>query len=117
VPMTTRNGLFTMTISLEQSRGNVLRSAAGLAQKGSGDPVEALLTRYYRHVSTEDLLARSPEDLLGAALSHLDLAHDRPVGTAERARRQPHGRVPGLELRGTRRSRSSPTTCRSSSTR
>ena len=82
MPMTTRNGLFTMTISLEQSRGNVLRSAAGLAQKGSGDPVEPLLTRYYRHVSTEDLLARSPEDLLGAALSHLDLAHDRPVGTA-----------------------------------
>ena len=71
-----------MTTSLEQSRGNLLRSAAGLAQKGSGDPVEPLLARYYRHVSTDDLLARSPEDILGAALSHLDLARERPVGTA-----------------------------------
>jgi len=71
-----------MTTSLEQSRGNLLRSAASLAQKGSGDPVEPLLARYYRHVSTEDLLTRAPEDLLGAALSHVDLARERPVGTA-----------------------------------
>jgi len=71
----------TMTTSEEQSRAQALHTAAGLAQK-SGIPVESLLTRYYRHVATEDLVARMPEDLLGAALSHLDLARNRPVGTS-----------------------------------
>ncbi|MEI2826180.1 MAG: NAD-glutamate dehydrogenase domain-containing protein [Dermatophilaceae bacterium] len=70
-----------MTTSEEQSRAQALHTAAGLAQK-SGFPVESLLTRYYRHVATEDLVARMPEDLLGAALSHLDLARNRPVGTS-----------------------------------
>ena len=34
-------------------------------------------------MATEDLLARAPEDLLGAALAHRELAQDRPVGTAK----------------------------------
>jgi glutamate dehydrogenase len=33
-------------------------------------------------MATEDLLARRPEDLLGGALSHRELARNRPVGTA-----------------------------------
>ncbi len=71
-----------MTTSLEQSRVHVLQAAARLAGKGQSPGLETFLGRYYRHVSTEDLLARDPEDLLGAALSHRDLARDRPVGTA-----------------------------------
>ena len=72
-----------MTTALEQSRAQLLHTAASLAQKKSGDQVEAFLSRYYRHVATEDLLAKAPEDLLGAALSHRDLARDRPSGTAK----------------------------------
>ena len=71
----------TMTTSDEQTRAHALHTAAGLAQKSTVN-VESLLARYYRHVATEDLVARMPEDLLGAALSHLDLARSRPVGTA-----------------------------------
>ena len=44
--------------------------------------LEEFLTRYYQHVATEDLLAREPADLLGAALDHRDLAQRRPVGTS-----------------------------------
>ncbi len=72
-----------MTTSLEQSRAHALHTAAGLAKKSSPEAVEGFLGRYYRHVATEDLLARTPEDLLGAALSHMDLARERPVGTAK----------------------------------
>ena len=72
-----------MTTSLEQSRAHALTTAAGLAKKSSREAIEAFLGRYYRHVATEDLLARTPEDLLGAALAHEDLARERPVGTAK----------------------------------
>ena len=70
-----------MTLTLEESRDQLLRSAAQLSGRSPGEPVERLLQRYYRHVVTEDLLARRPEDLLGAALSHRALAAQRPVGS------------------------------------
>ncbi|MBW3086805.1 NAD-specific glutamate dehydrogenase [Austwickia sp. TVS 96-490-7B] len=70
-----------MIATLEESRHQSLHSAAQLAGRGGGEPIERLLTRYYRHVVTEDILARRPEDLLGAALSHRALAVERPVGT------------------------------------
>ncbi|MEP7016406.1 MAG: NAD-glutamate dehydrogenase [Actinomycetota bacterium] len=71
-----------MSESLEQSRSQVIRSAAELGEKGGGERLEPFLHRYYRHVATEDLLSRGPEDILGAALSHREIAADRPVGTA-----------------------------------
>ena len=78
-----------MSASLEQSRQQLLRSAAELADHGwssgpggAGGTLEEFLTAYYRHVATEDLLARAAEDLLGAALAHRELAQSRPVGTA-----------------------------------
>ena len=71
-----------MTTSLEQSRTHLLHATAGLAHRSAADGLEPFLSRYYRHVATEDLLAREPEDLLGAALSHRDLARERAVGTA-----------------------------------
>jgi len=71
-----------MSASLEQSRSQVIHSAAGLVEKAGGDSLEPFLRRYYRHVATEDLLARDAEDILGAALSHQEIAATRPVGTA-----------------------------------
>ena len=71
-----------MSATLEQSRQQLLHSAAERADHGGGEGVEEFLRAYYRHVATEDLLARAPEDLLGAALAHRELAQRRPVGTA-----------------------------------
>jgi glutamate dehydrogenase len=71
-----------MSALLEQSRSQVIHSAAELALRAGGERLDSYLGFYYRHMATEDLLARRPEDLLGAALSHRDLAMSRPVGTA-----------------------------------
>ena len=71
-----------MSASLDQSRSQQLHAAAELADRAGGESTERFLRRYYRHVATEDLLARAPVDLLGAALSHQQLAANRPVGTA-----------------------------------
>ncbi|HEY5246959.1 MAG TPA: NAD-glutamate dehydrogenase, partial [Dermatophilaceae bacterium] len=71
-----------MSALLEQSRSQVIHSAAELALRAGGEKLEPFLGFYYRHMATEDLLARRPEDLLGAALSHRELAQSRPVGTA-----------------------------------
>lgn len=71
-----------MSALLEQSRSQVIHAAAELALRAGGESFEPYLGFYYRHMATEDLLARRPEDLLGAALSHKDLAMSRPVGTA-----------------------------------
>ena len=56
-----------MSRALEESRTQLLRKAAELAERQGGDDLTAFLSRYYKHVATEDLLARQPEDLLGAA--------------------------------------------------
>lgn len=72
-----------MSASLEQSRQQLLHTAAERADHAGSEAVEHFLRTYYRHVATEDLLARAPEDLLGAAMAHRELAKDRPVGTAK----------------------------------
>src|SRR6187397_1455849 len=71
-----------MSASLEQSRSQLIHAAAELAARAGGEQLEPFLRRYYRHTATEDLLARDAEDLLGAALSHKEIAVTRPVGTA-----------------------------------
>ena len=71
-----------MSASLDQSRSQLIHSAAELADEAGGETLEQFLRHYYRHVATEDLLARRHEDLLGAALSHKATAAHRPVGTA-----------------------------------
>jgi glutamate dehydrogenase len=60
--------------------GELVAQAAALADPA--DPIAEHLSAYYWHVSDEDLLARRPEDLLGAASEHARLAQNRPVGTA-----------------------------------
>ena len=55
-----------------------------LALMAEGNPlVEELDPHYYyRHVPSEDLAGRTPDDLLGAMVSHIALASDRPPGVA-----------------------------------
>ena len=72
----------SMSATLEQSRTQQLRAAAEHAPEESREDVDRLLHVFYRHTATEDLLAREPEDLLGAALAERDLARRRAVGTA-----------------------------------
>ena len=45
-------------------------------------PVEAFIRAYYRQVDPEDLAARAPADLYGAALSHWNFARRRAPGQA-----------------------------------
>ena len=46
------------------------------------DEVRRIFELYYRHVPTEELKDREPEDVAGACLSHYRLATHRPQGTA-----------------------------------
>ena len=56
---------------------------ADLPVLARGNPIiEELSRRYYRYVPPEDVADRTPEDLLGAIVSHASLAEDRPAGTA-----------------------------------
>jgi glutamate dehydrogenase len=55
------------------------RQAAG---SGWAEPPEAFLVAYYRHVPTEDLLARDPSQLAEFALLHRRLAMERLAGSA-----------------------------------
>ena len=71
----------TMSATLEQSRTQQLNTAAEHASEDTRQDVDRLLTVFYRHTATEDLLAREPDDLLGAALAERDLARRRAVGT------------------------------------
>ena len=51
----------------------------------TGPPLEAVetfLRQYYRFVAPADLEDRTPVELYGAALSHLELAAQRTAGTA-----------------------------------
>jgi glutamate dehydrogenase len=89
-----------MLNKVDDAKSDVLIRAADAAAHGNGagpaapgsdtsgrdttTPVDpAFLERYYRHVPTEDLLPREPADVLGAAMSHRQLAGHRPQGTAK----------------------------------
>ena len=82
-----------MSTRLLQAKDDLLLRAAELGERSrsaAGDGLPALdlpgyLRLYYRHVAPEDLLDRDPADVLGAALSHWQLAQQRPWGT-ERVR-------------------------------
>jgi len=58
-----------------------------LTEHAGGDAADSAAVRralglYYRHAATEDLTARSPEDLVGAVKSHLRAARFRPQGSS-----------------------------------
>jgi glutamate dehydrogenase len=68
----------------DDDRTQVLQRAveAGRRQGCLDDGLSCLLARYYRHLPVEELLERTPDDLVGAALSHRKTAAHRPSGTA-----------------------------------
>ena len=107
----------------DEALGDLLDDACKVAAARRGtsgvdpDTVRTLLQAYYHHVAAEDLLGRDPEDVYGAAMSQYRLAARRrrappPCRSPRRPSTSTAGRPPG-----TPSSRSSPTTCRSSSTR
>ena len=64
----------------EDPAASVMRE---VEQMATGSPIlEELAPIYYRHVPDDDIASRRPEDLLGAMVSHVELASDRPIGTA-----------------------------------
>jgi glutamate dehydrogenase len=77
-----------MPSSPEDAQRDLLSAAADLAATRNGsaglspDGVRQLLDLYYRHAAPDDILDRSPVDILGAAVSHYRLAVHRPQGTA-----------------------------------
>jgi glutamate dehydrogenase len=78
----------TTALPTDPEKSHLLDQAIALAERSSGsggppkDDVIALLRGYYRHVSADDLIDRSAEELYGALVSHYRLAAVRPQGTA-----------------------------------
>jgi glutamate dehydrogenase len=75
-----------MVTQLDSAKTALLGEAAELARSsGQADAAvgEAVINRYYRHVSLDDLAGRTPADLVGAAVSSAALADQRPQGTAK----------------------------------
>ncbi len=71
----------------DEAKDTLVASAAALARHGAPDPERAALVasfvgQYYHHVAADDLLGRTPDDVYGAAASHLQLAERRTPGTA-----------------------------------
>jgi glutamate dehydrogenase len=74
----------TETTAHDGERGEIIDRAAEAAERSGHrhERLQGFLERYYRHVPVEDLAEREPLDLAGAALSHKQLAAQRPQGTA-----------------------------------
>jgi len=68
----------------ESDRDEIVDRAAEAAERRGHrhERLRAFLDRYYKHVALEDLTEREPLDLAAAALSHKQLASQRPQGTA-----------------------------------
>jgi glutamate dehydrogenase len=83
-----RERLETMLSRLEDAQRALLASAAELADARHGsagltpEQTHQLLDLYYRHAAPDDIVDRTPLDILGAAVSHYRLALHRPQGTA-----------------------------------
>jgi glutamate dehydrogenase len=76
-----------MLDKLDDAKAQLLEKAAEVgshAHAGAASELDirAFLRRFYRHVTVEDLSRRDPADVCGAALSHRQLARERPQGTA-----------------------------------
>ena len=74
-----------MSAAFDERKSAILEEVLAHAQElppMPGVDLEALIRGYYRHVPAEDLLDRSERDLGATVLHHLDLAGNRPQGTA-----------------------------------
>jgi glutamate dehydrogenase len=67
----------------EERIAAVLARAGTQPTQASGVPLDALSHEYFRQVDVEDLDERTPEDLLGALLSHWQFASQRQAGVAK----------------------------------
>src|SRR5439155_7411133 len=61
----------------------VLRLAEQRLAGSAAAEARAFIAHYYDHVDAEDLSSRAPEDLYGAAMSHLGFARQFVTGTPE----------------------------------
>jgi glutamate dehydrogenase len=66
------------------NRQDLLTRMVDCAERSDLSPnaLRAFLSRYYEHVSMEDLVARNPADLAALAVAHGQTAATRPQGTA-----------------------------------
>ncbi|HEY0826158.1 MAG TPA: NAD-glutamate dehydrogenase [Ramlibacter sp.] len=67
----------------EERIAAVLARADARQPRAEGVPLETFSREYFRQVDVEDLDERTPEDLLGALLSHWQFASQRPPGAAK----------------------------------
>ncbi|HVE63299.1 MAG TPA: NAD-glutamate dehydrogenase [Mycobacteriales bacterium] len=71
----------------EEAKAELIVAAAALAREdprwadGRLEQVETFVHHYYRFVAADDLVSRDAADVLGAAVSHLQLAERRTPGT------------------------------------
>jgi glutamate dehydrogenase len=77
-----------MQSKLDVQKADVLAKAVAVGSHGhdkSIDPAKLknFLEQYYRHVASEDVAERQPNDCLGAARHHYKTAMTRPQGTAK----------------------------------
>ncbi len=76
-----------MLQKLERRKAELVKKIAAKARshggKGGDGAAERFVRLYYEHVPPRDLVERSPENLLGAALSHWTLASRRKPGEAK----------------------------------
>src|SRR5690348_18444551 len=76
-----------MPVRAEEQKHEAIEAVAALATRQLGGGHAAALARFvrsfYSHVPPEDILARAPEDLYGAALSLWRFAETRLPGRAK----------------------------------
>jgi glutamate dehydrogenase len=76
-----------MAVRAEEQKNAAVEAVAALATRQLGDDraaaVARFVRRFYSHVPPEDILARAPEDLYGAALSLWRFAETRLPGRAK----------------------------------
>ena len=103
---------------LEQDLIESLGQTVGreLAEEPAASYLE-FVRQYYHWVPAKDLADRDQADLCGAVVAHWRTARHRARGRGEGQRLQPGPRARRVDLALHRAWRSSPTTCRSSSTR
>src|SRR5438067_13888418 len=80
-PEPTRDNPMNATVPVLHDRVQaVLALAATSLDAAMRQKVEAVAQDYFRRLEAEDLTERSPEDLLGALVSHLTLGEQRSPG-------------------------------------
>ncbi len=67
---------------MDEAKDEHLDQALHVSDAPVADELEELVPEYYRHVSPDDILDRTPENIVGAVTSHLSAAESRLQGTS-----------------------------------